>query len=909
MQEISLIMPGSGAIPALTDAFRQAGKGRALILPAFLGMDTWIDRHSLLRRADSLKTLFVLFQSFRKHHNPQENLAAFFPLGQVLLADFDLILRAGRDPAQVFTGLQRWEATGAGFADFMDEEQKNLMRNFSALFRDNPNESRSRFLRMWENLPAVFREMEEQLIREGLGTSGMVYRDAAKQLADQRDIRGFHYFVGFSGISQLEINLMQNLAQAGKADFIWDLIPDYAGNPLHEVNRVFSRLRRVPEFQSSLEDWTKRCQGGNKPDIKEIACPGLAGMAQWILSAGLPPDEATVFIVSDPAMMQLLTGRGKLANGRNLRFSMGYPLNYTPVSRWVFKVMQWISRPKPADCQPFLQLSADPIFQCFFPEAARQASTSYSAMNLPALPQLKKLPGLPDWLFYEDAGNWPGAFAAWLEEAVSAQGSDPWLQASSGKVLEICRSLAEIASLADKDFSFPVLQSCLQASFQGAEIQLQKEDGPEWKAIGLFESRNLDFRRVVIFPADEGLFPSGGRSQSLIPDAVRRAFSLPLRFQENEDEAYQFYRLCHRSEEVIFLTSADVGKRRSRFLDQIQFGGKFRYSREFLQFSSELRLTPEIKIMRNEAEMEKALAYQVRSKEEKAARKLSPSSLHALISCPLRYHYQKIAGLQEPEEISGMQMSAQDFGNWIHTAVQLLLEKVAGHRKIIRPEEYDAMEAAWDSFAGEVWSRLEGKKTPGSLSDFPVEQSLGKIMAERFFRFMKQHKPHRWLENEYPIPEVKIGQEGSWFGVSGRADIVLEEEDCFRLLDLKTGAFRDSEKLLLKMGEEGIPAESKMVEVKDYFQMLAYNRLASEDPRFRGKPVRSCLFYLSRPKSELADPFLKVSGREEEEQIFAGLDQLLLQHLGRLVNPAVPVTQAADAKVCTFCAYNAMCRR
>jgi hypothetical protein len=73
--------------------------------------------------------------------------------------------------------------------------------------------------------------------------------------------------------------------------------------------------------------------------------------------------------------------------------------------------------------------------------------------------------------------------------------------------------------------------------------------------------------------------------------------------------------------------------------------------------------------------------------------------------------------------------------------------------------------------------------------------------------------------------------------------------------------------------------------------------------------VRSCLFYLSRPKSELADPFLKVKDGEEEQQIYGGLDKLLLQHLSRLVNPDASVIQAVDSKVCTYCSYNAMCRR
>ena len=219
------------------------------------------------------------------------------------------------------------------------------------------------------------------------------------------------------------------------------------------------------------------------------------------------------------------------------------------------------------------------------------------------------------------------------------------------------------------------------------------------------------------------------------------------------------------------------------------------------------------------------------------------------------------------------------------------------------------MEESWDELAGEFWQKLEKKTTSGRLEDFPVEKALGKIMAVRFFRLMKSHRPHRWLDNEYVFPDLKIGDDGSWFTISGRADIVLEEEDCFRILDLKTGSFKEAKKILLSLDEEGNLSEEKIVDSKDYFQMITYNRLAAADPRFGQKPVRSCLFYLANPKSELADPFLRVSGREEEKEVFARLDSLMLRHLSQLADPDIPVCQAADAGVCTYCAYNAMCRR
>ena len=910
MLGLTVVMPGGGAIPALRDALCAEARGKALVLPRMLGIDALADSFAGLKRADSLTALLHLYRAFRSRHNPDETLAGFFPIGQVLLADFDLILRAGKKPEQVFAGMKSWEQTGASFADYMDEEQKQLMRNFSSLFRDGMQESRLRFLRLWENLPSVFAAMEESLLAEGKGTPGMIYREALRKLlnlragADQR-----FYFAGFSSPSVLETNMMKHLAVQGLAGFAWDVPSGFSDKPMHEVSRIFSRLERQQEFAPSVKDWRRRCAHESRVRVRELSCPGLAGMAQWILSSSIPFSSSCAFILSDPALIQLLAGRGKPDSGRQLRFSMGFPLAYTALARWLHKVLIWSGRPDKKYCMSFLPMAEDRHFCLFFPEAAAETARTFHGLNLPDTVAIARLPGLPEWVLCEDAARWLQAFSEWLDQAMASAGSDTWLQASLEKLREICRSVAGLAGLAGEEFSFPVLQAFINAGFQSASITLQSKDEPEWKAMGLYESRSLDFDRVVIAPADEGLFPSGGNGQSLLPDSVRRAFSLPLKEQASEDQAYQFYRLCLRAEEVILLSSAGAGSRRSRYLDQIEFGAYFSYSREELHFSSAMRLSPEIIKHRNPEQMERVLAYRASSRDDAPARKLSPSSLHSLISCPLRFHYQKVLSLEEPEQISGTEMSARDFGKWVHEGIQQLLSRFAGDRRWISKADFEKMQEHWDDVAEQVWNDIPDKTSAGALVDFPVELALGKIMARRFFAFMSDQPPMRWIANEYLIPEVKIGEGGAWWTVSGRADIVLEQEDGFLLLDLKTGGFKEKEKLLLRLDEEGNPAENKMVESKDYFQMITYNRLASEDPRFGGRKVRSCLFYLAKPEPELADPFARLAFGEEEKAFYSAFDGMLLRHLHAFSDSGRPVVQAGDPAVCQYCSFNAMCRR
>ncbi len=909
MMALTVILPGASAINSLNHALRRKAAGQALLLPKIQGMDDFINSRAGIRRAGTEVSLLHLFHAFRKCHHPEETLAGFLPLGQQLLSDFDVILRAGRKPSEVFAGMKQWESAGAGFADFMDEEQKQLMRNFSGLFHDDLAGKRTRFLKLWESLPEVFQAFETSMLSAGLGTAGMLYREATQRIRQisSGDNHQF-YFAGFSSLSVLETCFMEGLAEKGLASFAWDLMPEFHQRKEHEVKTIFQRLESVPAFRPSLQKWLERCQPATKPLVRQVQCPGMSGMAQWMLATDFPADESTAFIVSDPAMIQLLEGRGKLPNGKSIRFSMGYPMDFTPFARWLFRIFSWISREDKNHCRPFFPVFEDPHFRLFFPEAGQLAMQLFKASEKPELADICSLPGLPGWLlagtapdFFQDFGSWIRGQCSLPQENIFLSSS---LQATSG----IFEELRESVRLAGKELTFQVLQTFLHQRLKACPLVSVHERDESVEAMGLFESRLLDFRRIVIFPGEEGLFPVASSQQTMLPESVRRAFGLPLRAMQGEEQAWQFYRLCKRSSEVIFLVSDSGERRRSRFLDQIELEKLFPFQLEAMKFGYSHYPAPAISLQRNQTEMQRAQQF-FASGNDMPERKFSPTSMHALITCPLRFHYQKIRGLKEPEVFSQTEMSALDFGKWLHGSIQFLIEEKGKDGHFLLPGDYKAMETAWDATAAEIWRITPDKTSLGNLRDFPIEQALGKILAERFFAFMKKHRPHRWLANEYDFPDLHIRSEQYTWLLGGRADIVLEEEDCFRFLDLKTGAFQNKNKLLLKWNGDGEPDTAKMVEQKDYFQMLCYNRMAAADPAFHRKKQFASLFYLANPQPELASPLEKIIAENGEAEFYHQFDEILIRHLEEFSSANAVIQQTQDAKNCSYCAYNAMCRR
>ncbi len=907
---LQVILPGSSAIPRLKEALTYAASGAAMMLPRMWSMDDFVNHYASRQRASAAKTLILLHRSFCRHHHSSESLEAFLPFGQQLLADFDLILRAGRQPEEVFAGMKQWDSAGAGFADFMLDEEKELMRNFSALFRDDLSERRARFLRLWENLPAVFAGLESHLKELGLGTPGIIYREAATEIRKLNQTGGQQfYFAGFSTLSRLESSFMQHLAAQGLADFAWDLLPRFQQKKEHEVKNVYERLATIPEFRPSLDRWKEKARDEGQPLVREIVCPGLSGMAQWILGSEFNVEKSTAFIFSDPAIIQLLAGSGKLSNGKNLRFSMGFPLAYTPMARWIFKLLRWCGRKNPGICDSFFPVMEDRYFTLFFPQAATLAPQQFGRSAIPELQHIRSLPGLPDWFFSTTATAFLPAFSGWMDNCLVKDNEDSLFQPSLEKMCHILAELRMELSEAGEELTFPLLQSFLNASFQGTALVSAAARSESFEAMGLFESRMLDFQRVIIAPAEDGLFPSAGPVQTMLPESVRRAFGLPLRQAQAEEQAWQFYRLCKRSEEVLFLVSSSADKRRSRFIDQIAYGGLFPFRKEGIRFGHHLYSPEPVVFMRNQEQMRRVREYTTSDITTSPDKKFSPTSLHALLSCPLRFHYQKIEELKEPESFSRTEMSPLDYGNWVHEGIQSLMKECGKDGHYFTREDYRNMENTWDEIAGDVWRKLKNKTSLGEIQDYPVELALGKIMAGRFFQFMATQPVHRWLYNEYDFPNLQTGRDGLWWKVSGRADLVLEGREFYYFLDLKTGAFQDKKKLWLKTDEEGNPDLSRMIASKDYFQMLLYNRLAAADPAFKGKKVLAGLFYLARPVSELAFPLEKVVAESGEEEFYQQFDDLLTSHVAGFSDESVAVVQTPDAANCLYCSFNAMCRR
>ena len=91
--------------------------------------------------------------------------------------------------------------------------------------------------------------------------------------------------------------------------------------------------------------------------------------------------------------------------------------------------------------------------------------------------------------------------------------------------------------------------------------------------MGLLETRNLDFKNIIVLAASEGNLPKSSNDNSFIPYNLRRAFGLTMSEHRDSIYAYYFYRLLQRAENItVVYNSSTESKNKgecSRYLLQI----------------------------------------------------------------------------------------------------------------------------------------------------------------------------------------------------------------------------------------------------------------------------------------------------------------------------------------------------
>jgi CRISPR/Cas system-associated exonuclease Cas4 (RecB family) len=199
--------------------------------------------------------------------------------------------------------------------------------------------------------------------------------------------------------------------------------------------------------------------------------------------------------------------------------------------------------------------------------------------------------------------------------------------------------------------------------------------------MGLLETRNLDFRNVIMLSVNEGQMPKGDKRSSLIPYTLRAAYGMTTIEREVSLYAYYYYRLLQRAEHITLLynVSTENGNKgeMSRFMLQTLaeaddlFGKGQEISLRAFTASSETQAAEPYSVVKTADVMK---LFQARFSGE---RMLSPSAINTYMQCPLKFYFSHVMGIRPDKDVTE-DVDKSTFGTIFHESMQQLYEPHVG---------------------------------------------------------------------------------------------------------------------------------------------------------------------------------------------------------------------------------------
>ena len=190
--------------------------------------------------------------------------------------------------------------------------------------------------------------------------------------------------------------------------------------------------------------------------------------------------------------------------------------------------------------------------------------------------------------------------------------------------------------------------------------------------MGVLETRNLDFKHVLVLSTNEGNMPKSVSDSSFIPYSIRKAHDLTTIDNKVAIYAYYFHALLQRATDITLL-----------YNNATEDGNRGEMSRFMLQFMVEspqniqkFHLAPASSGSSSAHSPFTPPSLPINS----LPKALSPTDINRYLRCPMQFFYRNIAGIHEPDNADADDIDNRVFGNIFHRAAETIYKQIGTGR-------------------------------------------------------------------------------------------------------------------------------------------------------------------------------------------------------------------------------------
>ncbi len=903
--------------------------------PAYVSISDLFGQLSRLKTGDPIRLVCELYKIFREETKSDESLDDFYFWGELLISDFDDTDKNLVDADRLFVNLKDLKNIMDDF-DFLDKEQEAAIQQFFQNFSiEKRTILKERFISVWDKLGDIYRRYRERLSSLGIAYEGMLYREVMERLDTDHLKYDKYVFVGFNVLNRVETEFFLKMRNAGKAMFYWDYDSYYTSlHPKHEAGEFI--LRNLKLFPNELTEESVFDNLNHPKKIRFISAPTENAQARylpgWVRTTLSDKEKENAVVLCNEALL-LPVLHSIPEEVKNVNITMGFPLAQTPVYSFVNAALELQTNGYRAESGQFIHeyvqtLLKHPYTQQLSPTAELlERELTRDNRFYPHPSELKRDEFLTR-LFTPCNGirelcryliELLKEVSVIYREAPDKDIFNQLYQESLFKTYTVINRLLNLVETGELTVRIETIKRLLNKVLSASNIPFHGEPAVGMQVMGVLETRNLDFRNVVLLSLNEGQLPKAGGDSSFIPYNLRKAFGMTTIEHKNAVYAYYFYRLIQRAENITLLyNTASDGLNRgewSRFMLQLLVEWPYPIEREYLEAGQSPQNSTEIRIEKSEEMVQRlADAYDI-TQNPKAI--LSPSALNCYLDCRLRFYFRYIVRLTAPDEVSS-EIDSALFGTIFHRSAELAYHDLTARSKEICKEDLERLmnndvqlQAYVDNAFKEHFFHVPLDTKPEYNGVQLINSKVVVSYLRQLLRNDLQYAPFEMVGMERRVREeleVKLPNERTVkMQIGGTIDRLDSKDDTLRIVDYKTGG---DPKIPVNVEQLFAPAEGRPGYI---FQTFLYAAIMCRKQKLKVAPA---LLYIHRAASDTYSPVIEM-GEPRKPKIpvnnFAFWEDEFRERLSLLLTEIFdtqePFTQTEIEKNCTYCDFNAICKR
>jgi len=890
--------------------------------------------------ADEMSLVFNLYNDYIRIKKSDESFDSFYYWGEVLLEDFDDIDKNLVNASGLFQNLAEIKEIENQF-DYLTEEQINAIRSFWQSFNPGKySEHQKEFISTWPVLIQIYNEFRAGLLARNTGYEGMLYRKVAEMLETTSfnpDFEKF-IFIGFNALTRAEEKLFDFLKDAKLAEFYWDYDAYYTADDIHEAGFYLRKyLKRYPpeKLDCSFSELT-----GPDKKIEIISTPSNLSQAKIVFSLLKSldssktnnPEHSAIVLPDENLLMPVLYSIP--AEITDINITMGYPLKFSAAYSLTIILAELQKTAKQDNNGKYIFYYRDvlsvlnhPFLIAYDPETVKNIAADIIRKNKIYVPEedfshnnlLSKIFIKQNdfnlfseyllnllYFFYNEIGK------------TNQESNSLIIQEFIYHIYLAVKRLQSLFLEWDTNPGFETGLRLLSKVLFTLSIPFSGEPLAGLQVMGLLETRTLDFENVILLSMNEGVFPSTRQQTSFIPFNLRKGFGLTTNEHRDSMSAYYFYRLIQRAKNVylVFNDRSDGLKtgEMSRYIYQLKYEHAFKVIEKSLDFS--INLSPVNEILITKTDEIKARLEKFTGNTDKI-RYLSSSAINTWIDCSLKFYFQFIAEIPEPEEIME-DIDPMVFGNILHRTLNSIYGLIPGKKitsglleRLLNNEGY-IEDRLLDAFNTEYFANPVVSKDFLAGRNILIFEVLKKYLV-KIVETDKSLAPFEIAELEQKsVIRFPLEQNGiiKLISIGGRIDRMDKNDDTIRIIDYKTGSASNRFPDVASLFNPDIADRNKAALQALLYSLIICRKTGPHIPVVPGLYILNDLY---KPGFDYRLEY-KADGKHYETLAdYHSVENEFEKHLQKILSDIfsmeIPFRQTTNSDNCIYCTFRAICGR